>query len=94
MDDIRKFLTKDIIIFINLFKQNSLKANPEKFQKMLTSSHGCDVDGMMINVENTTICSTERMKVLSVKIDNKLNITEHFRCVHKGRPATEHSSTC
>ena len=50
IDDIRKFLTKDIIVFMNWFKQNSLKANPVKFQTMLISSHGCDVDGLMINV--------------------------------------------
>ena len=56
---------------MNWFKQNSLKANPVKFQTMLISSHGCDVDGLMINVQNTTISSTERMKVLGVKIDNK-----------------------
>ena len=60
IDDIRKFLTKDIFVFMNWFKQNSLKANPEKFQTMLTSSHGCDVDGLMINAENITISSTTR----------------------------------
>ena len=31
IDDFRKFLTNDIIVFMNWFKQNSLKANPEKF---------------------------------------------------------------
>ena len=83
IDDIRKFLTKD---FMNWFKQNSLKANPEKFQTMLISSHGCDVDGLMINVQNT-ISSTERMKVLGVKIDNTLNFTEHISdvCIKAGR---------
>ena len=30
IDDIRKFLTKDIIVFMNWFKQNSLKVNPVK----------------------------------------------------------------
>ena len=45
---------------------------------MLISSHGYDVDGLMMNVQNTTISSTERMKVLGVKVDNKLNFTEHI----------------
>ena len=87
IDDIRKFLTKDIIVLMNWFKQNSLKANPVKFQTMLISSHGCDVDGLMINVQNTTISSTEIMKVLGVKIDNKLNFTEHISdvCIKAGR---------
>ena len=71
IDDIRKFLKKDIIVFMNWFQQNSLNANPVKFQTMLISSHGSDVDGLMINVQNTTISSTERMKVLGVKIDKK-----------------------
>ena len=45
---------------------------------MQISSHGCDVDGLMINVENTVIYSSEAMKVLVVTIDDKLNSTEHF----------------
>ena len=45
IDDIRKFLTNDIIVFMNWFKQNSLKAYPEKYQSMLISSHGSDVSG-------------------------------------------------
>ena len=51
IDDIRHFLTEDSIVFMNWFKQNSLRANPEKFQTMLISPHGCDDDGLMINVE-------------------------------------------
>ena len=60
------------------FKQNSLKANPEKIQSMLISSHGCDAEGLMIPVDNTMIYSTERMKVLGIMIDDKLNFTEHI----------------
>ena len=87
IDDIRKFLTKDIIIFMNLLKQNSLKANPVKLKKMLISCRGCDADGLMINVEKKKIYSTERTKVLDVKIDNKLNFTEHISdvCLKAGR---------
>ena len=87
IDDIRKFLTNDIIVSMNWFKRNSLKGNPEKFQSMLISSHGCDVDGLMINVENTIISSSEAMKVLGVKIDDKLNFTEHISdvCTKTGR---------
>ena len=60
------------------FKQNSLKANPDNVQSLLISSHGCDIDGLMIPVDNTTISSTERMIVLGVMIDDKLNFTEHI----------------
>ena len=45
---------------------------------MLITSHGCDVDGLMMNVENTIISSSEAMKVLGVTIDDKLNFTEHI----------------
>ena len=45
------FLSKDIIVFMNWFKQNSLKANPEKFQTMLISSYVCDVDGLMFKIQ-------------------------------------------
>ena len=72
---------------MNWFKQNYLNANPEKFQSMLISSHGCDVGGLMINVENTIISSSEEMKVLGVTIDDKLNFTEHISdvCTKAGR---------
>ena len=92
IDDIRKFLTNDIIVFMNWFKQNSLKANPEKFQSMLISSHGCDVGGLMINVENTITSSSEEMKVLGVTIDDKLNFTEHISdvCTKAGRQLNIH----
>ena len=43
-------------------------ANPEIFQSILISSHGCDVEGLMIPVDNTMISSIERMKVLGVMI--------------------------
>ena len=71
---------------MNWFKQIFLKTNPEKFQTMLISSHGFDVDRLKINVQNT-ISSTERMKVLGVKIANKLNFTEHISdvCIKAGR---------
>ena len=74
IDDIRKFLTKGIIVFMNWFKQKSLKANLEKFETMLISSHGCGVDAKCWKYKS----STERMRVLGVKIDNKLNFTEHI----------------
>ena len=87
IDTIRHFLTKDIIVFMNWFKQNSLKANPEKFQSMLISSHSCDADGLMIPVGNTIISSMERMKVLGITIDDKLNFSEHISnvCIKAGR---------
>ena len=68
------------------FKQNSLKANPEKFQSMLISSHRCDADGLMIPVGNTIISSMERMKVLGITIDDKLNFSEHISnvCIKAG----------
>ena len=50
---------------------------------MLISSHGCDVDGYMITIDNTTISSTG----IGVKIDNKLNFTEHILDVCK-RPTS------
>ena len=88
IDTFRHFLTKDINVFMNWFKQNSLKANPEKFQSMLISSHSCDADGLMIPVGNTIISSMERMKVLGITIDDKLNFSEKHisnACIKAGR---------
>ena len=78
INDIRKLLTSDNIVFMNCFKQNSLKANHEKSQSMLISSYGCDVEGLTIIIDNTSVSSTERMKVFDVKIDDKLNFAEHI----------------
>ena len=50
----------------------------EKFQSMLISSHSCDADGLMIPVGKTIISSMERMKVLGITIDDKLNFCEHI----------------
>ena len=44
IDTIRNVLTNDINVFMNWFKQNYLKANPEKFQSMVISSHICDAE--------------------------------------------------
>ena len=87
IDIIRHFLTKDIDVFMDWFKQNSLRANPEKFQSVLISSHSCDADGLMIPVGNTIISSMERMKVLGITIDDKLNFPEHISnvCIKAGR---------
>ena len=73
---------------MNWFIQNYLKANPKKFQSMLISSHGCDViSSLIINVEDTIISSAEAIKVFGVKIDDKLNFTEHISdvCTKAGR---------
>ena len=43
----------------------------KKFQSMLISSHGCDVDDKCWKY-------SQAMKVLGVKIDDKLNFTEHI----------------
>ena len=72
---------------MNWYKQNPLKANPEKFQSMLISSHGCDIDGLMANDENAIIPSSKILIVLGMKIDDKLNFTEHISdvCTKAGR---------
>ena len=57
------------------------------FLRIWQEAHGCHVDGLMINVENTIISSNGRIKVLGVKIDDKLNFTEHISdvCAKTGR---------
>ena len=73
-----------INVFMNWFKQNSLKANPEKFQSMLISSHSCDVDGLMIPVGNTIISSMERMKVLGITIDDSwISLNIYLMCAFR-----------
>ena len=91
IDDTRKFLTNDIIVFMNWFKQNSLKANPEKFRSMLTSSYRWDVDNKCWKYNHIFHGKNE-----NTRCEDWRQIEFHrtyFRCVHKGLSATEYSST-
>ena len=86
IDTIRNFLKNDINVFMNWFQQNYIKANPEKSQSMLIWFHSCNADGLMIPLGNA-ILSMERMRVLGVTIDDKLNFSEHISkvCIKAGR---------
>ena len=52
---------------------NNLKANPDKFDLLLSS----DYPNLLVNVENYEIFKNNCEKLLRVKFDNKLKFNEH-----------------
>ena len=54
------------------FKNNSLQANPSKFQSMLLKNKTVNAEDFNIIVDNDILNLTDDMTVLGVNIDNKL----------------------
>ena len=60
---------------LHWFEINSMAANPHKFQIMLLGIP----DNSIINfsIENITIKASNRIKLLGIEIDHKLNFSNH-----------------
>ena len=54
------------------FKNNSLQANPSKFQNMLLKNKTVNAEDFNIIVDNDILNLTDDMTVLGINIDNKL----------------------
>lgn len=65
---------------LDWFNFNFMKANPSKFQSMCISRIYRDLE---INVNGTSIKSTNSVKLLGVQIDNKLSFNEHVSLLCK-----------
>ena len=71
-----KALEKDTQIILNSFKNNYLKANPEKFQFMvLGDKHSKQYK---LKISGSTIYSPKSVKLLGITIDKKLNFNCHI----------------
>jgi len=65
---------------IEWFAANGMQANPDKFQFMVISPDEFYKRKLVLN-KNTEIFSEERVKVLGVTIDCKLNFSSHVRSI-------------
>ena len=85
---IEKSLTSDIDTLRKWFKENSLEANPVKFQSMLISSRDKTDLKLDVSVDGTMLETTESIKILGVTVDRKLNFNDHVSqmCTKAGRP--------
>ena len=72
---------------LDWFKNNSLQANPFKFQSMLLKNKTVNAEDFNIIVDNDILNLTDDMSVLGINIDNKLNFNSHVSsmCNKAGR---------
>ena len=67
-------------LILNQFRNNSLVANPRKFQIMF---HGSNIYNRILNfkitfmIENKGVKSRSDVKLLAIKIGDKLSFTTH-----------------
>ena len=72
---------------LDWFKNNSLLANPSKFQSMLLKNKTVNAEDFNIIVDNDILNLTDDMTVLGINIDNTLNSNSHVSsmCNKAGR---------
>ena len=63
---------------LNWFNGSSIKANPGKYQFVLSGS-----DSNKITIGNKTISRSKCKKLLGIEIDNSLNLKEHTESLCK-----------
>ena len=71
-------LEKISVVLLDWFKDNSMKANPNKYHLLST---GCNKT--QIRIGNAIVSSSNCEKLLGVKIDSKLNFEEHVESLCK-----------
>ena len=69
-------LEHDILIVLNWFKVNSLKANPQKFQLMVLG--GKISFQYKCKIQDTSIFSKDKIVLLGIAIDKKLTFKAHI----------------
>ena len=53
-------------------------ANPEKFHALLIRKDQSDTSGVNISIQGKSIKSEDNVKLLRIKLDNKLNFDSHI----------------
>jgi len=70
-------LEKGLHFILCWFKNNSMVANPDKFQLMFLGREALNKT-IEMKIENTTIKSIDQVRLLGVEIDNKLSFKNHI----------------
>ena len=68
-------LLEDVPVVIHWFRKNEMAVNPKKFQVMFL---GCDKQGLQIPIDNTTIISSNSVRLLGIIIDHRLTFNDHI----------------
>ena len=84
---IENTLVKETEILKKWFKENSLEANPTKFQSMLISSKGEKDTDLSLVIDGIEIDPANNIKVLGITIDQCLKFNKHISdmCSKAGR---------
>ena len=80
VDQVRDILTVDTELSIKWFEQNIMKANPDKFQFIVSQKRGLDQQDPL-TVLNIEIPISPYVNLLGVLVDNKLDFSEHIDVV-------------
>ena len=75
-------LELETVNLIEWFRVNSIAANPGKFQLMLLGNVG-NIDSVRIDFNNLVLEPKSCVKLLGIKIDYKLNFSEHVKTLCK-----------
>ena len=73
-----KQLENETRVMVEWFAENSMKANAEKFQGLIPTGSRNDTD-VQVSLGDVDIAFVQKIDVLGVCIDGKLNFNEHVR---------------
>ena len=87
IETIKYVLERDIKKMLDWSKNNSLQANPSKFQSMLLKNKTVNAEDFNIIFDNDILNLTDDMTVVGINIGNKLNFNSHVSslCNKAGR---------
>ena len=78
MSDLLKVLEGEANVALKWLKENEMIANPGKFQAILIKKDRSDTSGIDISLSDKNIKSEKTVKLLGIKLDNKLNFDPHI----------------
>ena len=81
-------LEEEAGLALNWRKQSQTIASPEKFHAILIKKEQTNLSGEDLNIKNEQIKSEERVKVLGIYLDCKLNFEKHIRQIYR-KPASQ-----
>jgi hypothetical protein len=86
LDDLISVIKRDTEIVVEWFKNNGMKANPDKFQFIVSSRKNPSVE-INLDVCNTTLKAEENVVLLGLKIDKNLTFDDHIKdiCLKAGK---------
>ena len=70
-------LNKETTVILNWFKMNEMKSNDDKCHLIMSNTNKNYTSKVFIYMGHKFIESEETVYLLGVKIDNKLNFSEH-----------------